>query len=192
MRRQTLLRLVPASVAALLLVLGGTSAHADSIDINLNDDAVRLVYARDLPSTGYGVPQYDFGLLYNADRRHTLAHVGLRTVGYPTALVEGGLGGRLYYANLRRGNVGALALGGHLRLFLAERLAFVTEGHFAPGVVTFLDGDSFHDVEARLEYHMIPTGAIYVGYRRVRADLEDRGGRQTVDDGVHLGLRFRF
>jgi hypothetical protein len=187
-RRQRRLRLLPA----LLLILCVAPAQADSIDINLNDDAIRAVYAHELSGTGYGSPQLDFGVLYNDDRRHTLAHVGLRAVGYPTPLLEGGLGGRLYYADLRRDEVGALALGGHLRFFATERLALVGEAHFAPRVVTFLDGRNFRDLEARIEYHLMETGAVYVGHRRVRTEVEGPVRRRTVDDGLHVGLRFRF
>ena len=106
---------------------------------------------------------------------------------------EGGLGGKLYLADVRNKDVLALGLGGQFRVFPNNGpIGFGGYAYYAPDIVTAMDGKKFFEWGARVEFEMVKkTANIYLGYRKVRADL-DNNSRVTVDSGGHVGVRISF
>jgi len=55
-----------------------------------------------------------------------------------------------------------------------------------------MDGKKFWEGGLRVEYEIIKkTASIYLGTRKVRADL-DNGAHETVDSGGHVGVKIVF
>ena len=88
---------------------------------------------------------------------------------------------------------GAFALGGQLeaRLPQANRVSFSAYGYYAPSITAFADFDGYAEIGGDIGYEVIRGGSIYIGGRYVRHDY-DVGGKDTVDNGMHIGLRLKF
>lgn len=177
-------------LAALTLGMSGAAA-ADSIDINLNDDAIQAIYA-----TNWRTAEFNVGFLTNSDKDNWAASMGLLALGQKqtgSSRVEGGLGGKLYYADVADQNVLALGLGGQFRVFPGNGpIGLGGYLYYAPDVVTGMDGKHFWEAGARAEFEMVRNSAsLYVGYRKMRADL-DIGRDVTVDSGWHAGVKIIF
>lgn len=178
-------------LAASAVLMTSHAAIADSIDINLNNDSIQAVYA-----TNWRAAELNMGLLSNTDQHDWAAHVGLLTLGERQSgntRIEGGLGGRLYLADVANKDVMALALGGQVRSFPNNGpIGLVGYAYYAPDIVTAMDGKKFWEWGARVEFEMVKKSAnVYVGYRKMRADLDD-GRDITVDSGVHAGVKITF
>jgi hypothetical protein len=177
-------------LAALTAAFSGAVA-ADSIDINLNDDSIQAIYA-----SNWRTAEMNFGLLTNTDTDDWAASLGLLALGQGQTgsnRTEGGLGGKLYLADVRNEDVLALGLGGEFRVFPGNGpFGFGGYLYYAPNVVTAMDGERFWEAGARAEFEMVRNSAsLYVGYRKMRADL-DSGHDVTVDSGFHAGVKITF
>lgn len=167
------------------------SVLADSIDINLNDDSVQAMYA-----TNWRAADLNIGFLTNTDQHDWAAHVGLLALGERqtgNTRIEGGLGGRIYLADVANKDVLALGLGGQFRTFPNNGpIGFAGYLYYAPDIVTAMDGEKFWEWGARVEFEMVKkTANVYLGYRKMRADLED-GRDVNVDSGLHAGVKISF
>lgn len=180
--------------AFLLAAVGG--AKADSLDLNLNNDAVRLTFswdARDDKLT------FDAGWLHHQDNGN-VAHVGMHLVDFAASgpgAPEVGIGGRLFYIDGDTGpssvSGGALGLGGFFRYALPQANRFSVKGHlyFAPDVVAFGDSKQYVEASLGMGYNVLRDADLYIGYRYVQARF-DGGPDLTMDTGVHIGLRLNF
>ncbi len=169
------------------------AVHADAIDINLNSDAVELRYA-----TNFRSAEFSVGGLVNGDPDAWLAYTGLLAVGERTtkdSRSEAGLGGRIYGASLDMPNLEllALALGGQFRWFPGNGpVGIGAYGYYAPDIVTGIDGKTFWEAGARVEFEVVKnTASLYAGYRRIRAEFKDNLDAD-LDKSGHLGLRISF
>jgi|GEM_PF-3228405 len=174
-------------------------AQSRSLDLNVNDDAVRLLYAAPIqrgPFDGLGM---DVGFLRNTEEGnvgnlgvHVAGDAGMRNL--PT---EVAVGANLFWAD--PDNLGdeaeTLGLGLGLRFDSVfaqyNRLGFGGRAYFSPRVLTFLDGERYTELGFRINYHIIREAHIYAGYRRIRIGFEDRPS-QTMESGFHGGLKLRF
>ncbi len=168
-----------------------TAAQADSLDINLNDEAVEVAY-----STYLRTAELSFGGLYNEDREDWVAHAGLLALGIresPGSRSYAGLGGKLYFASVNDKELLALGLGGLLRWFPGNGPFGVGASlYYAPDVVTVMDGEKFWEFVARVEFEVVKeTASLYVGYRKLRAEL-DSGEEVDVEEDPHIGVRISF
>ncbi len=176
----------------LIVFMGfGAAARADSLDINLNDDTVEAAYG-----TYFRTADLSFGVLYNENREDWVAHAGLLAIGIRESRDTrsyAGLGGKLYYASVRDKDVLALGLGGLLRWFPGNGpVGLGASLFYAPNVVTAIDGEKFWEFVARVEFEVVKgTASLYLGYRKIRAEL-DTGAKVDVDDDPHLGIRISF
>ncbi len=178
-------------VAGSLLL--GSPVNAETLDLNLNDDAVRLSYA--WPAKGDKL-QLDAGILHHQDRGE-LGHFGLHLVDLaaPGNQLKAGLGGKLFYANAEGpgDDLFNLGLGGFLHYTFPQSNRFSVSGHgyFAPDILAFGDADTFVELEARISYNVLRDGDIYLGARYVNIELRP-GGDVTLDNGLHAGIQLRF
>lgn len=181
------LRIILAALAA--GISGAVSA--DSIDINLNNDSIQAIYA-----TNWRAAESNAGLLTNTDQHDWAAHIGLLALGERqtgNTRIEGGLGGRLYLADVANQDVLALGLGGAVRSFPNNGpIGLAGYLYYAPDIVTAMDGEKFWEWGARVEFEMVKkTANIYLGYRKMRAELDD-GRDINVDSGLHAGIKITF
>jgi len=181
------LRIFLAAVAAGFSV----PVLADSLDINLNNDSVQAIYATD-----WRKAEFNAGFLSNGDQNDWVASMGLLASGEKQTgemRTEAGLGGKVYVADVSNKDVLALGLGGQFRVFPNNGpIGFGGYLYYAPDVITFMDGKKFWEWGVRAEFEVVKkTANIYVGYRKVRADL-DNNTNVTVDSGGHVGVKISF
>lgn len=178
--------------------------QADSLDLSLSNETVRVNYGRD-----YGGAILDFGALYTnelkvetttIDEGAWLAHLGLVSGGavyINSSTLEGGLGGRIYGGSADDTpddiEVLALGLGGYARFFPQDgMLGFGIAGYYAPEIVTGLDVDRLWDFEARVEFKVFENASFYFGYRQVKARVDDTKFDIKIDDEFNGGVFLRF
>ncbi len=186
-------------VPALLAMAVAAPAKAAVVDINLGDDSFAGKFSGPLPQVGGTGAQYDLGVLVRPDDEpNDLLQVygGFLLTGDAGARnfdLAAGLGARLIYIDRDVVDGGAFALGGQLeaRLPQANRVSFSAYGYYAPSITAFADFDGYAEIGGDIGYEVIRGGSIYIGGRYVRHDY-DVGGKDTVDNGMHIGLRLKF
>lgn len=176
---------------AAVIALSSGSVWADSLDVNLSNHSVQAIYA-----TNWRTAEFNSGVLYNNDRNDWVGSVGLLASGEKQnnqTRVEGGLGGKIYAASVSNNDILALGLGGQFRVFPNNGpIGFSGYLYYAPDIVTFMDGKKFWEAGARIEFEVVKkTANIYIGYRKVRAEL-DNNSRETVDSGGNVGVKISF
>ena len=186
-------------VLFVLLSLAFTQAvSARSMDINLSNDAAQFKYGTLVGGTTYGRSELTYGLLFNEDDVY-LFEVGLLVIdqaGSKSPGLELGIGPKFYFADTDKsdGDAAALGLGGQIRYknMAAPRIVYNAEGYYAPSIVSFLDADSMFEFNLRLEYEILPTANIYLGYRDIEVEIENSDKNVELDENVVLGVRFKF
>lgn len=170
-------------------------ALADSLDLNLRNDAVEFTYGR-----SYRAAEVTGGALWrekeNDSGTRWAAHLGLLASGEQESRAsrwQGGVGGRLYFAEAGSSDALALALGGQFRWSPGDApIGLGAYGFFAPDIVTGLDAKRFWEAGVRIELEVIRnTANVYVGYRKMEMRLENDAD-VTLDKGGHVGVRIVF
>jgi hypothetical protein len=188
-----MLRLV---LIVLCSVLSSTSL-ARSFDINLSADAAQFKYSSLAGATNYGRTEMTVGFLYNDDDNY-LGEVALLVIdeaGTKTPGLELGVGPKLWFGGADKADVdiAAIGLGGQIRYknMNMPRIVYGAGLFFAPGIVSFLDAEGMLEYDLRVEYELLPTANVYVGFRSIEADIKNRNDVE-VDESVVIGLRFKF
>lgn len=184
------------TTVALLCACAATPVLADSIDINLHNDAIRGTYTMQLQNTK-GLSA-EAGLLYadnidNTTDSETLMHAGLLVSGEnwsKSGTFDIALGGRLVYATPGTQDMLALAFGGRLRFSPVPRLGIGGHLYYAPNITTFMDSDEYQEVGLRVDYQLLPQAFVYVGHRNIKADFN--GVSWKLDNDVHVGFKMTF
>lgn len=177
----------------LILCLGSLNASADNLDINLNDEAVRVIYGVD-----QGTWEAMFGVLYwepDNGGSDILGHIGMNVLGGKSGKhhIEGRLGGNIYFANTDTVDIFALGLGGELNFFPnSGAVGIGFKAYYAPEIIAGGDIDQFTELGVRLLFQLFDSGSVYVGYREIEARHEASQRDFTLEDGVHAGLTLRF
>lgn len=173
-----------------LLAAASVSAAADSVDLNLSSDSIEARY-----NTGFGAGEMTVGALYNNNQNDWAANVGLLATSesiHANSRLEGGLGGKVYAVSVGSSQVLALGLGGQFRWFPGNRSVGVGGyAFYAPNIVTGVDGKRFWEAGVRVEVELVKNSSAYVGYREVRAEL-DNDTNVNVDRGAFIGMLIKF
>ncbi len=179
-----------------ICMMAGSQVMADSLDLNLNNDSMRLTYEADM-TRDKGL-LLDAGYYYN-DRRSgssaDLAHVGLYVAGdnwSQSGVFNIKVGGRLIYTAVDPYNVMALGLGGEVRFSPVHRLGLGADAYYAPRVATFLDGERYTEYGVKIDYQLLTQAFVYVGYRKIDVEVENFGYKYRLDDSGHVGLKILF
>lgn len=190
----------------LWVVLAGASAllsswaQADSLDLNLNDDSMRLSYEADMSRSSKGL-MFDAGYYYNdyqdSNRSDAdLVHLGLHVTGdnwSQAGVFNIKVGGRLIYTELTSQlDVMALGLGGEVRFSPVHRLGLGVNAYYAPRIATFMDGERYSEFGATIDYQLLKQAYVYVGYRQIDVEIEGVSQKVELDDSGHLGLKLVF
>jgi hypothetical protein len=179
------------AAGAFLLAVTSGGAMADSLDINLNEETVRVTYGTN-PAGKRGL-EVDFGH-YFGESDSSITHVGLHVSGEnwsKRGVFDIGLGGRFVFAHTEPFDEGAFAFGARVRFSPVQRVGFGGSVYYAPAVTTFLDGENYREASLSLDYQVLPQGFVYVGYRTIEVDFD---GAKDVefDDRAHVGMKLLF
>ena len=178
----------------LVLALIPAAGFAGELDLNLNADAVRVSLAGRLTDTKLRI---DGGWLHEQDRGN-VGHVGLHLVGEastgPQPLIAG-VGGRFVYLDSDRGNADGygLGVGGFVRYTVPTQNRVELGGwiYFAPEILMGGDAEEYFEFDVYAGYSILRDALLYIGYRDISADFEQRSG-VTMDSGGHIGFRLKF
>jgi len=178
-------------------MMTGSQVMADSLDLNLNNDSMRLTYEADLGRDMSGL-LLDAGYYYN-DRRSgssaDMTHVGLYVSGNnwsQSGVFNIKVGGRLIYTAVDPYNVMALGLGGEVRFSPVHRVGIGASAYYAPRIATFMDGERYTEYGVKLDYQLLTQAFVYVGYRNINVEVENSGNKYKLDDSGHVGLTILF
>lgn len=197
-------------LAASLLVLS-SSAFADSIDVNLNNNAAAFRFNSSASDFIEGNSELTAGLLYN-DANNKFIDAGLivkggsEEEGAPGLSVGVGVKG-VFGMNNRTvtpataatpavtttDTLSAIAVGGAAVLGLptAIPIAFVVEYYASPKIMSFADSERFNQFGLRLEVGVSPQARIYVGYREIGFGIKS-GGSAELDKSSFVGVIASF
>lgn len=178
---------------ALVLAIIAGPTFADSLSLDLNDDALRLNYQHSLDKNY----QTDISWIHVKDLGNTFSG-GLNLVQKFNNDLTALIGGKAIFQqhdDLPDGT--AIAVGGTLRVTPAanKNVAVAASAYYAPNVLSFGDMDNYREFEVRGEYNVSPQLTAYVGYRNNRADYKAGGVEANgvkLYDGAMIGGEFHF
>lgn len=177
-----------------------TPAQAEVLDANISGDSVRLALSGPLSRLFSGTKgEYDVGGLFGDDDHDediVAAHAGVLLTGdagAQQANVTAGLGARLQYVGGDHDKGGAVELGGRIEVRVPgyERLGFQAYGWYGPKPASFGDLEDIFEFAVSIDYQVLRDASLYVGYRKLSADVDDRP-YDLEEDGVHGGIRLQF
>ncbi len=177
------------------LTLASSAAVADSVDLNLHDDALRFTYANELSSRLQGT-MFDVGILHH-EINDDMFHLGFYVSGAnwsEQGSFDVKVGGRAVMVDTDSNSnidLSAIGLGGSVRFSPAPRLGIGGEFYYAPDIIAFEDAESYFEGSVKLDYQLLPQAFVYVGYRRVEFDVKGFGTAE-LDDDVHVGMTLTF
>lgn len=177
-------------LAPIGLLMSSAVYAGGTLDLSINDNMVGLDY----DATRMGSPMHvSAGFLHHEDDGDLMS-VGLNAVDVRSqqSPLRIGVGGKVYGYFTDTNDSGALAIGGFARYMPAELngLGFGGHAYYSPSVLSFSTTENLVDVGARVEYMLIPTAMVYLGYRFVEAN-DEKGDIEVVNAG-HFGLRINF
>lgn len=189
-------------VALSLLVFGttmGTTAMADTLDLNLRNSSAQIQYATSMGRDSLGKTEFHFGALYSdADNQHnTLGDFGILVkdeVGSSAPGFSVGAGIKGVVAHTQGTNESAVAIGGLIKYSPPgiPRMGIVGQLYFAPNITTFSDANRYVEDGLQVEYSIVSNTAAYLGYRNIQFNLNSTSSSATVDEGVFVGVRMTF
>jgi hypothetical protein len=167
-------------------------AHASEAEINIGDQSVngQLTLLTSSKQAEFGA-----GYIYREGGVH-IGNIDLHARGQtaignlPTTV---GIGAQLSFFDENDLDGSALGLGGYAHVKIPEvpGLGIKAAVHFAPSITSFGDTDMFWRTDIKATYRVIQNADIYVGYRNVRADLNESGDH-SLDENAHVGFTVMF
>ncbi|MBA3564862.1 MAG: hypothetical protein H0W33_12835 [Gammaproteobacteria bacterium] len=186
---------LPAIFAiAIAMAVAIPAARADALQLDVNDDAARLVYA--WPVAGEQL-RADAGWLHHQETGN-IVHAGLHLVDFASggaSTLRAGLGGKLFFIDADRGDSrgGALGLGGFLDYTFPQydRLGAGGQVYFAPDVLGLSDVEGYREIGVHVRYNLLREADLYLGLRNIQAEFSDTPD-VTFDTGLHIGIKLNF
>lgn len=176
-------------------LLVAAPAAANSLDLNVHDNALRATYAH-----GIGAAQnldLDVGYMYVENRADTtdhVFHIGLQVAGKnwsKQGVFDIGIGGRFVYVDTDFANSANIAFGGQVRLSPLYRVGIGGAAYYAPAITSFSDSDGYWEWTVMLDYQLLTNAFIYAGYRQMEFEHES-GHDYEVDDHALVGMKLTF
>ena len=179
-------------VAPVFLFVSSTVFAGGSLDLSINNESAGLEY----DATRMGSELHVLmGVLHHEDSKDLLS-LGMNVVDVRSQAspVKIGIGGKIlaYSASSEEG--AALAIGGFARYSPAELNGLGFSGHvyYSPSVFSFGETENIKDLGVKIEYKLLPTAAVYLGFRFVEASEENLADDIEIAKDGHLGLRIHF
>lgn len=175
-------------IAALVTGLYGAQASAaNEFDIRLNDDVISA------GATALITPQAaaSVGFTYS-EPSGQIGEIGAEMVN-PQGVHTLSIGGKYLFSWVDdETDNGAIAFGLKYRLDLAPMLSFRVEGDYSPSVLAFDELDQYSRVDANVNFLAMPTVELFVGWREIRFEFENRSEAYIFEEGMYAGARFLF
>lgn len=170
------------------LVLFSTGSLADTVNFNLKNRAFFVGYTH-LPVKSNA--SFSGSLLHHTDNGDLVSgrfHIEQNLYDVNTDFM-GGIGARAVYVDAEQVDGGALALSGSLKYTPPQlsKISISTTIDYAPGVVSFMDLESFLEAKLTINYQLIDHAGAYIGARSVKMDF-NQGKNATFDSGVFVGI----
>ena len=178
--------------SGLLLSVSMQSMAGGSIDLSLANDSARLEY--DAAKVGSGL-HISAGVMHH-EEDGDLISLGLHVVDVrePNSPLYLGVGGKLF--GFKDGDVdgGALGVGGFFSYQIPKVPGLSAAGYayYAPKVVSFDATENLTDADIRIQYGLLPTARVYMGYRYSSFKLEENKKVYMLEEGIHFGLKVDF
>lgn len=183
---------VNAVFSSLLLLASAQSFAGGSLDLSLSNDSARLEY--DATKVGSGL-HVSASVQHNEQDGELIA-LGLHVVDVrePNSPLYLGVGAKLFGFQNDYLDGGALGVGGFFRYQIPNVSGLSTAGYlyYAPKVVSFDDTENLTDADIRLQYGLLPTARVYMGYRYSAVDVEKYRDTIKLEEGIHFGLKVDF
>ena len=179
-------------LGGLALVSCAAATAGGSLDLSLASDAVRMEY--DATKVGSGLHISLAGMHHEEDGDLLSVAVHVVDVREPDSPLYLGIGGRLFAYKIPQHESGALGVGGFFRyqITAVPGLSVAGYGYYAPSVVSFNDTERLVDADVRVQYGLLPTARVYMGYRYSAVDIENYRNSITLEEGIHFGLKVDF
>ncbi|MCP1726393.1 hypothetical protein J2T60_000358 [Natronospira proteinivora] len=170
-------------------LLGSGPVAALTLDLNLSDESAELKVANQ-----GGILETQFSWIHEQDHGDVLG-LALHMVDDANpggSRLDMGIGGRVLAVDTPGPDGLALAIGGYFRYTIPNmnRLGIGGDLYHAPSIVSGGDLERYTQWAIRGEYQILRQANVYLGYRQVRPDFG--GGSETLDSGIHVGLRLNF
>ncbi|OUS39902.1 hypothetical protein A9R00_08750 [Oleispira antarctica] len=178
--------------SSLFLTVSMNALAGGSLDISLSSDAARFEY--DAAKVGSGL--HVSASLQHHETEGDLMSAGMHVVDMrePDSPLYLGVGGKVfgYVADDYDGI--ALGLGGFFRYNIPKTKGVSLAGYayYAPSVVSFGDTENLIDSDIRIQYALLPTARVYMGYRYSQVNVDGTSKDVTLEQGMHLGLKVDF
>lgn len=101
-----------------------------------------------------------------------------------------GLGMKGVYTDSKKANMLAVGLGAFAKYAYNENLFVDASYHYAPQVLSYMDGDRYREFRSTINYAVVQNGYIYTGARVIKADFKDHV--VDFDKSAFVGFRFTF
>lgn len=178
--------------SSLLLSVSAQSFAGGSIDLSLANDSARLEY--DATKVGSGL--HVSASIMHHENDGELISLGMHVVDVrqPNSPLYIGVGGRLFGFQNSYVDGAALGVGGFFRYQITQVPGLSTAGYvyYAPSVVSYDETESVLDADIRLQYGLLPTARVYMGYRHSSFKLEGINKEIMLEEGIHFGLKVDF
>jgi len=186
------------NIVVFTLLSFGTTAMADTFDINLRNSSAQVQYRTPMGKDSLGKTELHLGALYadSNNSNNTLADLGILVkdeVGEKAPGFSLGVGVKGLLSHTQGTDESCVALGGLIRYSPPglTRMGIVGQLYFAPDITTFGDANRYGETGVWIEYEVIPKAAAYVGYRNIQFNLNS-GSQVRVDEGGFIGVRMSF
>lgn len=178
--------------SAVLLATSMQSLAGGSIDISLANDSARFEY--DAAKVGSGLHISASAMHHEEDG--DLISLGMHVVDVrePNSPLYLGVGGRLFGFKDGDTDGGAFGVGGFFRYQIPKVPGLSTAGYayYAPKVVSFDATENLTDADIRIQYGLLPTARVYMGYRYSSFKIENVKKVFMLEEGIHFGLKVDF
>jgi len=176
-------------------------AEAGELGLYVAEEAFQVDYSKDIRLMEMEESKLSAAFYFNEDR-DIIINAGLMLPGLlkdrlPIPL-SFSVGARAYISLLTEPtnkDVFVLAPGAGARFDIPVNfdmpMAVTADFFYGPSILTFGDADQLLDFTARFEVTVIPRATGFIGYRKLRFEL-DNIGNQDYEDSFHIGMRYRF
>lgn len=168
--------------------------QANELDLRVSDDSLHGNYS---VQSNESKLMFGLGYFYNdADNSINIVNVDLHAkdqtaLGNLPTTVGIGFQGNVFKEGNFKGS--AIGLGGSVRINLpdAPGLSIESAIHYAPDVLAFSDADAFKRFRAQVNYRIIESADISLGYHYLNAGIKN-GSDRTFESGMFLGMKLKF
>lgn len=186
------MKFVKTIFTGLLLSVSMHSMAGGSIDLSLSNDSARLEY--DATKVGSGL-HVSAGIQHHEEDGELIS-LGLHVVDVrtPNSPLYLGVGAKVFGFQNDYVDGVALGVGGFFRYQIPQVPGLSTAGYayYAPNVVSYDATESLTDADIRIQYGLLPTARIYMGYRYSSVDIDGYKKTFKLEEGIHFGLKVDF